>query len=100
MCPAWFLQFRTPSPYLPGQLHRAATIDGGLKSWGSPRCDCIAGKSEAELVRLEAQGLYQWFITNGTIMGATEVPPRRLWDLRYDRIVHFHRMVFEFCREF
>jgi len=94
-----FLQFRSTSPYLPGQLHGVATTDGGLKPWGSPRCDCIADMSEAELEGLEAQGLYKWLITNGTIRDATMVPPRRLWDLRYDRVVHFHGMVSKLCRE-
>ena len=88
-----FLQFRSTSPELP------ATRDGGLKSWGSPRCDCTADMSEAELGGLEAQGLYKWSVTDGTIKDATGVPPRRLWDLKHNRVVHFHGVVSKLCRE-
>ena len=63
------------------------------------RCDCTIGKSGTELKKLDAQGLYQWSTINGTIKDATMVPPRRLWDLKYSRVVPFHGRVSKLCRE-
>lgn len=60
-----------------------------ITAWG---CSCLIGED----VKLE-EGLYHPSIIDGTIKEATLVPPRRLWDVKFNRVLLFYGEVIQLC---
>lgn len=56
-------------------------------------CNCPQDKT-----RQWKQALYEPQISEGTIMHATYVPPRRLWDLKGNRVIPFYGTVSKLCQ--
>ena len=65
----------------------------GLTTW---KCRCLHGSEVDSNMKLE-EGLYHPSIVDGTIKDATLVPPRRLWDVRFNRVLLFYGDVIQLC---
>ena len=60
------------------------------------QCDCSLNAVHTDIAKqLPASFVPQ--IDEGTIMNATRVPPRRLWDLEADRVIPFYGKVSKLC---
>lgn len=60
------------------------------------KCNCLQGNKIGGNVKLE-EGLYHPSIIEGTIKEATLVPPRRLWDVKFNRVLLFYGKVIQLC---
>ena len=60
------------------------------------KCSCLQGNKISGNVKLE-EGLYHPSMIDGTIKEATLVPPRRLWDVKFNRVLLFYGEVIQLC---
>lgn len=58
------------------------------------QCDCSLNVVSSAK---KLQALFEPHVDGGTIMNATHVPPRRLWDLKANRVIPFYSKVSKLC---